>query len=144
MSTIAQVRQGTGLAYGGFWIRFGAFIIDSVALSLVTGVFTGGQAFTNPDLANVQHSGISTIASFLYFTLLWSRIGGGQTLGMRLLGLRVVGREGTAIDYGAAVVRYIGFVLSVIPLLLGLIWAAFDSRKQGWHDKLAGTFVERI
>jgi uncharacterized RDD family membrane protein YckC len=34
-------------------------------------------------------------------------------------------------------------VLSVIPLLLGLVWAAFDGRKQGWHDKLAGTFVTR-
>jgi uncharacterized RDD family membrane protein YckC len=144
MTTVAQPRTSAGVGYAGFWIRFGAFIIDSIALSLITGVFTGGQAITNPDLANAQHSGTSTLASFLYFTLLWSSIGGGQTLGMRLLGLRVVGREGRPIDYGTAVVRYIGFVLSVIPLLLGLVWAAFDARKQGWHDKLAGTFVTPV
>jgi uncharacterized RDD family membrane protein YckC len=143
MTTIAHPQTSAGAGYAGFWIRFGAFIIDSIALSLITGVFTGGQAITNPDLANAQHSGTSTLASFLYFTLLWSSIGGGQTLGMRLLGLRVVGREERPIDYGTAVLRYIGFVLSVIPLLLGLVWAAFDGRKQGWHDKLAGTFVTR-
>jgi len=27
--------------------------------------------------------------------------------------------------------------------LLGLVWVAFDRRKQGWHDKLAGTVVIR-
>jgi uncharacterized RDD family membrane protein YckC len=34
-------------------------------------------------------------------------------------------------------------VISIIPFALGLIWAAFDIRKQGWHDKIAGTYVVR-
>jgi uncharacterized RDD family membrane protein YckC len=34
-------------------------------------------------------------------------------------------------------------VVSVIPLFLGLIWAGFDPRKQGWHDKIASTYVVR-
>ena len=38
-------------------------------------------------------------------------------------------------------IRYIGYYLSTIPLLLGLVWVAVDPRKQGWHDKLAGTVV---
>jgi uncharacterized RDD family membrane protein YckC len=37
--------------------------------------------------------------------------------------------------------RYFAYFLSTIPLGLGLIWVAFDKRKQGWHDKLAGTVV---
>ena len=39
--------------------------------------------------------------------------------------------------------RYFAYFVSTIPLFLGLIWVAFDSRKQGWHDKLAGTVVVR-
>ncbi len=38
-------------------------------------------------------------------------------------------------------VRYLGYYVSIIPLFLGIIWVAFDKRKQGWHDKLAGTVV---
>jgi len=35
------------------------------------------------------------------------------------------------------------YFLSGLPLLLGIFWIAFDGRKQGWHDKLAGTVVVR-
>ncbi len=38
---------------------------------------------------------------------------------------------------------YAGYIISAIPLLLGFIWAAFDARKQGWHDKIASTVVIR-
>ena len=41
------------------------------------------------------------------------------------------------------VIRYLGYYVSTIPLGLGLIWVAFDARKQGWHDKMAGTVVVR-
>ena len=41
------------------------------------------------------------------------------------------------------IVRYLGYFVSTIPLGLGLLWVAFDPRKQGWHDKLAGTVVVR-
>jgi uncharacterized RDD family membrane protein YckC len=138
----AQTQERANVA--GFWIRVGAFLIDSIVIGLVAGVFTGGGAITNPDIRNAQHSGIETIASFLFFTILWSSVGGGQTLGMRLLGLRVVDREGKTVGYGTAVLRYVGFVISCAALLLGLVWVAFDPYKQGWHDKIAGTYVVRI
>ena len=44
---------------------------------------------------------------------------------------------------GQLIGRYLGYYVSMIPLCLGLIWVAFDARKQGWHDKLAGTVVVR-
>jgi hypothetical protein len=40
-------------------------------------------------------------------------------------------------------VRYVGYLLGSAVLLIGFIWAIFDSRKQAWHDKLAGTLVVR-
>lgn len=39
------------------------------------------------------------------------------------------------------IVRYIGYFLASIPLGLGILWVAWDKRKQGWHDKLANTVV---
>ncbi len=41
------------------------------------------------------------------------------------------------------IIRYLGYYLSALPLGLGFLWVAIDSRKQGWHDKLAGTVVIR-
>ena len=40
-------------------------------------------------------------------------------------------------------IRYLGYYVSAIPFGLGLLWVAFDPRKQGWHDKMAGTVVVR-
>ncbi len=62
---------------------------------------------------------------------------------MRLTGLRVVGTDGRPIGLGAAVLRWVGIVISAAVVLLGLVWVAIDQRKQGWHDKLAGTVVLR-
>lgn len=41
------------------------------------------------------------------------------------------------------IVRYLGYYVSILGLMLGFVWIAFDKRKQGWHDKLAGTVVIR-
>jgi uncharacterized RDD family membrane protein YckC len=44
---------------------------------------------------------------------------------------------------GQLIGRYLGYYVSTIPLCAGLIWVAFDPRKQGWHDKMANTVVIR-
>ncbi|PIP08224.1 MAG: hypothetical protein COX51_04865, partial [Syntrophobacteraceae bacterium CG23_combo_of_CG06-09_8_20_14_all_50_8] len=43
--------------------------------------------------------------------------------------------------YGIAFLRWIGYFISALPLYIGFLWVAFDGKKQGWHDKLAGTVV---
>ena len=48
------------------------------------------------------------------------------------------GAELTLVD---AFIRYVGFILSCIVIFIGVIWVAFDANKQGWHDKIAGTYV---
>jgi uncharacterized RDD family membrane protein YckC len=53
----------------------------------------------------------------------------------------VVRTDGSNLDIGQALIRYVGFVISGICLGIGFIWAAFDPNKQGWHDKIAGTYV---
>jgi uncharacterized RDD family membrane protein YckC len=89
-----------------------------------------------------SHCLISMIISMVYFTYFHGAI--GQTPGKILLKLQVVGTTGKRLTYGIAFLRWIGSIISSLPLFLGFLWVAFDSRKQGWHDKIAGTVVELV
>lgn len=87
-------------------------------------------------------TGGSVLVSFVYFLIFWSHLGGGRTLGMRLLRLKVVqANDLAAPGVLTAIVRWIGLWVSFAFCFAGVIWVAFDSRHQGWHDKLAGTLV---
>jgi uncharacterized RDD family membrane protein YckC len=131
--------------YAGFWIRVFAFLIDAIAVGILVGIFTAGQPFpqAGPNWLYEYrwHSALETLIGFAYFTICWSSVTGGQTLGMRVLNLRVIGTNGQPISFPRAALRWLGIVISAAVVLLGLIWVAFDSRKQGWHDKIANTFV---
>jgi uncharacterized RDD family membrane protein YckC len=60
------------------------------------------------------------------------------------IGARIVDAGSGAAPTGRRLfVRYLGYYVSTLPLLLGFLWVAFDPRKQGWHDKMAGTVVVR-
>jgi uncharacterized RDD family membrane protein YckC len=146
--TVATLTRAPAISaprHAGFWIRVLAFLVDGLAIGVIVSAVTLGRA----GIAIYDHwlelvtwrTFLETVVGFAYFTVLWSAIGGGQTLGMRLFGLHVVGTDGRPIGYGASVVRWIGIVISAAMVLIGLVWVALDPRKQGWHDKLAGSFV---
>jgi uncharacterized RDD family membrane protein YckC len=65
----------------------------------------------------------------------------GQTPGMTLMGLRVVTTDGHYVSLGRSVRRLIGYFVSALVLWLGFLWILVDDRRQGWHDKIAGTCV---
>ena len=48
---------------------------------------------------------------------------------------------GAAPSGGQLIGRYLGYFLALFPMGLGILWVGLDRRKQGWHDKLAGTVV---
>ena len=155
-----------GIGYAGFWIRVLAAIIDAIIIGVPFAVVffvAEGPAISNytacVNSAIETGTLVSTCAStylssftafelaglvveVLYFVILWSKLGG--TLGQRILGLHVVdAATGQNIGIGRAFGRFVGYVISAIALYIGLIWVAFDSRKQGWHDKIASTYVVR-
>lgn len=141
----ASNRPGpmAGWHYAGFWVRFLAFLIDGILLGIVTAPFAPQFTSTGTTLQiNAGGNAIGTIVGLIYFVALWSWR--GQTVGMMPFNMKVVSvADGKNIDVMRALLRYVGFIIAAIPLLIGLIWAAFDSRKQGWHDKIAGTVVIR-
>jgi uncharacterized RDD family membrane protein YckC len=65
----------------------------------------------------------------------------GQTPGKGILGLRVLTRQGGKLKLGYAIIRYIGYYISIIPFGLGILWILIDDRRLAWHDKLARTCV---
>jgi uncharacterized RDD family membrane protein YckC len=74
-----------------------------------------------------------------YFTFFhWAS---GQTLGKKILRIKVVRLDGSSPGLGCAFVRWAGFMFGLFFLGLGLLWAAFDSLGRAWHDKMAGTIV---
>ena len=65
-----------------------------------------------------------------------------QTLGRRLLGITVVNEAGEPVSFWRGAFREtVGKAVSSVFFYLGFIWIAFDKDKQGWHDKMASTFV---
>lgn len=84
---------------------------------------------------------INLVLGLVYFLYFWSAAGNGQTLGMRVLNLQVVKTDGSPLPIQTAIIRYLGLIVSFVVIFIGVIWVAFDAEKQGWHDKIAGTYV---
>lgn len=93
-----------GAQIAGFWRRLLAFFVDCLVLG-VPAAFVGNFFFD--ELAALGQNGraIGFVVSLLYFSLLNSSVGGGQTIGKRLLGIRVVGASGKPIGLARAVLR---------------------------------------
>jgi uncharacterized RDD family membrane protein YckC len=67
-----------------------------------------------------------------------------QTMGMMITELRLVGKQGERPGVGRILLRCVAFLLSVLPLGIGLIWGFFNSESECLHDRLSGTHVVRI
>ena len=142
-----QVRWGSRLG------RFLAYLIDGFLIGLVVGIFYAAGA-TMAVLAIDADKGttaptayvgmalmvLGLVVAVLYRPWCWVKAG-GQTIGYKAMGLRVVRlRDGGPIGWGQALGRFLSYIISGI-FGLGYIWILFDGRRQGWHDKLAGTVV---
>ena len=110
--------------------RVVAALVDGFIISIITGVLS---RFGGPGL------GLSFVISLAYTWYFLTRQN-GQTPGKSLMKIRVVKKDGTPIDDATAIVRYIGYYVSCI-IVIGILWAFWDDKKQGWHDKVANTLV---
>ncbi len=119
----------------GFWVRFLAVVIDGVVLSILGAILRG-------ILGNGIGGGLSMLANVGYCVYFWTTT--GQTLGHLALKMKVVRSDGELLTMSGAAIRYVGYILAAIPFGLGFMWAGWDANKQGWHDKLAGTYVVKV
>jgi uncharacterized RDD family membrane protein YckC len=150
-TTATTAAAGAAPEYVGFWARVGATLIDTVWVLIVTapllllvfgaGYFSLEHAMSGEtDLKDLLISyGLPAVLVIAF----WRRklaTPGKMAIHAQIVDARTLGPPTT----GQLVIRYIGYFVSTIPLGLGLLWVAIDPRKQGWHDKLAGTVVIRV
>ncbi|HEY5472549.1 MAG TPA: RDD family protein, partial [Candidatus Limnocylindrales bacterium] len=129
-----QVGPAPGLEFGGFWLRVAAYIFDVILLGIIGVILSSALGAAG--------QAMGALIFIAYFIGLWGTT--GQTIGMMLLGLHVVRNlDGGKITWGNAVLRFVGLFVAFACLYIGVIWVAFDSRKQGWHDRIGGTVVIR-
>jgi len=82
---------------------------------------------------------VNFLLTWFYFAGLESMA--GATLGKMVLGLSVTDEQGNNISFLRATGRYFAKIISALILCIGYIMVAWDGRKQGLHDKIAGTLV---
>lgn len=82
---------------------------------------------------------VGLLFSLIYFVGSWAKT--GQTIGKSTLNIQVVGADGRPISWGRSLGRYVGYIINVVVASIGFLWIVFDPKRQGWHDKIAGTYV---
>ncbi|MBI5044072.1 MAG: RDD family protein [Nitrospirae bacterium] len=141
--------QEQDMEYAGFWVRVGATIIDTLLIIAITfpllfSIY--GWAYFDAKqtgfIAGTADFLISWVLPAIVVIVFWMQK--QATPGKMALSLRILdAATGNKPSAGQCTGRYFAYFVSMLPLCLGFIWVAFDKRKQGWHDKLAGTVVVR-
>ena len=124
----------------GFWIRFGAYLLDGIIYGIAATIVVIVAAVISDILLVIAIIAV-TIGSVAYYVVF---DGGptGATPGKRICGIKIVSIEtGGPIGYGRAFVRFLVRIISGIPLYLGYLWMLWDPQKQCWHDKAAKDVV---
>lgn len=135
------------LEYAGFWVRVGAALIDTILISIViwpvlTAVYgmdywSGERLVQGP--VDFLVSWILPAVAIVLFWLARQATPGKMAIGARIVDAKTGGKPSTR----QLLIRYLGYYIAMLPLFIGILWVAFDPRKQGWHDKMAGTVVVR-
>ena len=153
-----ELNRSLAGTYAGPMTRLVAFLLDVLILIIAVGVISSFtinaiDLFGLSDAINLYLTSggplstglviLVTAFNFLvvsgYFIISWNWT--GATIGDTVFGLRVVNKHGGRVSFFRAILRLIGAYISAAVLFIGFIWALFDGRRQGWHDKLGGTFV---
>ena len=133
--------------YAGFWIRFWAFLIDTIIVIIVLQIFISfiyGQNYWMEE--QLFYGFWDVLLSYVmpFFATIWFWLKYLGTPGKMATKLKIVDAvSGEKMTTWQAVGRYFAYILAALPLGLGFFWIGIDKKKQGWHDKLAGTVVIR-
>lgn len=133
--------------YAGFWIRVGAALIDTFLLLLVlvpvlSAIYGRSYWMSDSLVVGFWDLILSYVLPGIVVVLFW--IYKSATPGKMATRLTIVdARSGNKPTTAQFVIRYLCYYVSVLPVFLGIIWVGIDERKQGWHDKIAGTVVLR-
>ncbi len=140
-------------ARAGWWVRFFSYLIDGLIIGIpativgfLLSALAGGMATSSDGNVNAGAIGVFYVvvvfAQAGYFIYFWTQRD-GQTIMNKAFNIKVVRTDGSPMTVGTGIARYLGYIVNsiIFGLPIGWLWAAWDSNKQGWHDKIAGTYV---
>ena len=137
--------EQSSIRHAGFWVRVAAHVIDTIIMLMVlvpvvwwiygAELMASGTVRISP-LGQLGFN-LGPAIVVLLFWIYRSATPGKMILGLRIVDGRSLGKPSMPQFIG----RFFAYLVSLIPLLIGFIWIAFDPRKQGWHDKIARTVV---
>ena len=126
-----------GMEKAGAGARFGSYILDGIIVTAIDYALIIPLFISGAEYAVVSWISLPILIGYVtYF------FGNGQTLGMKAVRIKLCGTDGTyPIGYVRGFLRGIGMIISGLVIGLGFLWILIDENKQGWHDKIAGTYV---
>jgi uncharacterized RDD family membrane protein YckC len=148
--------------YAGFTSRMVAYAIDSVVA--IAGIsimwwlinatvemlrvrevidilgWNASLGFLTDPRGEIAWRGVALVVGVGFYHIFFLTLA-NRTIGKAVMGLQVVPLRGGRIGIVRATLRYLGYIVSIIPIFLGFIWILFSRKRQGWHDKIAGTCV---
>ena len=139
--------QDINYEYAGFWIRLVAMIVDSILLCMVVFpilLYTYGWDYMTNDSLGPVAGVVDLLLNWIFpgVVTAWFWMAKQSTPGKMLFSMKVLdAKTGNALTLWQAVGRYLAYIPASIILGMGLLMVAFDKKKQGMHDKLAGTVV---
>jgi uncharacterized RDD family membrane protein YckC len=141
-------RRSAGVQLASIGLRSSAFLLDYIltllvpAITVLIAIYFKRRWFAPGAASVVLILGYLVTAALVIFNVVFLPERYGQTLGKRFLGIRIIREDGGHVTYRTAVLRHLtGYPLSLLIFGLGICWALWDVRQQGWHDKLARTLV---
>ncbi|HEO70153.1 MAG TPA: RDD family protein, partial [Candidatus Hydrogenedentes bacterium] len=145
-----RLKEGGALPmtmrYSGFWIRFGAVMIDGIVLQVanvilmgILGATLGAASEERALLSTGVIMTLSSLIGMLYETLLVGKY--GATVGKMAVGVKVVRPDGSPLTYLRAFGRHWGKMVSGLTMGIGYLMAAFDGEKRALHDRICDTRV---
>jgi uncharacterized RDD family membrane protein YckC len=161
MASGAAAASPLGWHYGGFWMRFGARMIDGIVLGvpvlIIAAIVIPNLLRTQGDASNPAFAAFAAFSLtffLLYFlvvvcyevVLLRYR---GATLGKMACGLRVVRSDGGSLGWGVSIGRFVMWnvvtsgipYLNLILMLISGIMTGTDDEKRALHDRVCDTRV---
>jgi uncharacterized RDD family membrane protein YckC len=138
--------------YAGFWARFAATVIDGILLVGLFHLCRYGWEYGRIEFGLDKRLGLSDEGMELAFLGSWMLASIALIIGCWWIKQTTPGKSripakivdamtGEPPSFGQCLGRFFAYLVSWTPLGLGVLWIMIDRRKQGWHDKLAGTVV---
>ena len=128
--------------------RFAAGVADLIIVGAAYLIFVSATYVEMPAnfvlsrrVAGIYGAGFFVLLA-IYFLLFM--ISSSQTLGMRQRKLTAVTKDGQPLDLPLACLRGFGYLVCILPLMLGFVWAVIDPDHLTWADKVSGTYVKKI